>query len=65
MLVQTKSALHRFEILIAALRSIFSRTSIGQNNGVTQLTGVASRYIGDCTVGFYLYPVVAGEVNII
>lgn len=53
--------------LIAAIFNTFPNTTFSQNNGVIQLTGVASRYVGYYIAGFLvllgLFPVVGGVVN--
>ena len=50
--------------LIAACLNTFPNTTFSQNNGVIQLTGVGSRYVGYFIAGFMVllgfFPVVAG-----
>lgn len=50
--------------VIAALFNTFPNTTFGQNNGVIQLTGIASRRVGIYIGGFYvflgLFPLVGG-----
>ena len=47
---------------IAAIFNTFPNTTFSQNNGVTQMTGVASRYVGMYLAGFLvilgLFPVI-------
>ncbi|TVQ52149.1 MAG: purine permease [Spirulina sp. DLM2.Bin59] len=53
--------------LIAACFSTFPNTTFSQNNGVIQLTGVGSRYVGYFIAGFLvllgLFPIVSGVVQ--
>ena len=53
---------------IAAVFNTFPNTTFSQNNGVIQLTGVASRYVGYYIAGFLalfgLFPVVGGVFQI-
>jgi len=53
---------------IAAIFNTFPNTTFSQNNGVIQLTGVASRYVGYYIAGFLfllgLFPVVGGVFQI-
>ena len=53
---------------IAAIFNTFPNTTFSQNNGVIQLTGVASRYVGYYIAGFLfffgLFPVVGGIFQI-
>ena len=50
--------------LMASLFSTFPNTTFSQNNGVIQLTGVSSRYIGFFVAGFLvilgIFPIVGG-----
>lgn len=54
---------------IAAVFNSFPNTTFSQNNGVIQMTGVASRYVGFWIAGlltlFGLFPVVGGLFSII
>ncbi len=54
--------------LLAAVLNTFPNTTFSQNNGVIQLTGVASRYVGYFIAGLLvllgLFPVVAGLFQI-
>jgi len=54
---------------IAAVFNSFPNTTFSQNNGVIQMTGVASRYVGFYIAGFLvlfgLFPVVGGIFSII
>ena len=54
---------------IAALFNSFPNTTFSQNNGVIQMTGVASRYVGFWIAGllalFGLFPIVGGLFSII
>jgi xanthine permease XanP len=54
---------------IAALFNSFPNTTFSQNNGVIQMTGVASRYVGFYIAGFLcllgLFPIVGGIFSII
>ena len=54
---------------IAAMFNSFPNTTFSQNNGVIQMTGVASRYVGFYIAGllalFGLFPVVGGLFSII
>lgn len=54
---------------LAALFNSFPNTTFSQNNGVIQLTGVASRYIGFFIAGllvlFGIFPVVGGIFSLI
>lgn len=53
--------------MIAAVFNTFPNTTFSQNNGVIQLTGVASRYVGFFIAGFLvllgLFPVVGGILS--
>jgi len=53
-----------FNSALAAIFNTFPNTTFSQNNGVIQLTGVASRYIGMYIAGFLvllgLFPVIGG-----
>lgn len=53
--------------LIAAAFNTFPNTTFSQNNGVIQLTGVASRYVGLFIAGFFLlaglFPVIGGVIQ--
>lgn len=53
--------------IIAACLNSFPNTTFSQNNGVIQLTGVGSRYIGYFIAGIFvllgLFPIVAGVVQ--
>ena len=53
---------------IAAIFNTFPNTTFSQNNGVIQLTGVASRYVGYYIAGFLfllgLFPVIGGIFQI-
>lgn len=52
---------------IAGTFNTFPNTTFSQNNGVIQLTGVASRYVGLYIAGFLvllgLFPIVGGFIN--
>ncbi|MEA2023432.1 MAG: nucleobase:cation symporter-2 family protein [Actinomycetota bacterium] len=52
---------------IAGTFNTFPNTTFSQNNGVIQLTGVASRYVGLFIAGFLallgLFPIVGGLIN--
>lgn len=54
---------------IAGVFNTFPNTTFSQNNGVIQLTGVASRYVGLYIAGFLallgLFPIVGGFINAI
>jgi len=54
---------------IAALLNSFPNTTFSQNNGVIQMTGVASRYVGYYIAGFLcllgLFPIIGGIFSII
>ena len=54
---------------IAALFNTFPNTTFSQNNGVIQMTGVGSRYVGYFVAGMLvllgLFPIVGGVVNVI
>jgi len=54
---------------IAAIFNSFPNTTFSQNNGVIQMTGVASRYVGFWIAGllalFGLFPIVGGLFSII
>ncbi len=54
---------------IAAVFNSFPNTTFSQNNGVIQMTGVASRYVGYWIAGFLvlfgLFPVVGGIFSVI
>lgn len=53
-----------FNSMIAAIFNTFPNTTFSQNNGVIQLTGVASRYVGMYLAGILvllgLFPIVGG-----
>ncbi|MFP4296604.1 MAG: uracil-xanthine permease family protein [Spirulinaceae cyanobacterium] len=53
--------------IIAACLNSFPNTTFSQNNGVIQITGVGSRYIGYFIAGIFvilgLFPIVAGVVQ--
>jgi xanthine permease XanP len=53
-----------FNSMLAAVFNTFPNTTFSQNNGVIQLTGVASRYVGYFIAGFLvllgIFPVVGG-----
>ncbi|MCF7794511.1 MAG: purine permease [Candidatus Cloacimonetes bacterium] len=53
-----------FNSAMAAIFNTFPNTTFSQNNGVIQLTGVASRYVGMYIAGFLvllgLFPVIGG-----
>ena len=53
-----------FNSALAAVFNTFPNTTFSQNNGVIQLTGVASRYVGMYIAGFLvllgLFPVIGG-----
>lgn len=55
--------------LIAAVFNTFPNTTFSQNNGVIQMTGVGSRYVGYFVAGLLIllgfFPVVGGVVNAI
>lgn len=55
--------------MLASIFNTFPNTTFSQNNGVIQLTGVASRYIGYFIAGFLvvlgLFPIVGGIANTI
>lgn len=55
--------------MIASIFNTFPNTTFSQNNGVIQLTGVASRYVGYFIAGFLvllgLFPVIGGVINAI
>ncbi len=54
---------------IASIFNSFPNTTFSQNNGVIQMTGVASRYVGFFIAGFLalfgLFPIVGGVFSII
>jgi len=54
---------------LASIFNSFPNTTFSQNNGVIQMTGVASRYIGYFIAGFLvlfgLFPIVGGIFSII
>ncbi|WP_028974199.1 nucleobase:cation symporter-2 family protein [Spirochaeta cellobiosiphila] len=54
---------------LASVFNTFPNTTFSQNNGVIQMTGVASRYVGYWIAGllaiFGLFPVVGGVISII
>ena len=56
-----------FNSMIAGVFNTFPNTTFSQNNGVIQLTGVASRYVGFFIAGFLvllgLFPIVGGVVS--
>ena len=56
-----------FNSMMAAIFNTFPNTTFSQNNGVIQLTGVASRYVGFFIAGFLvllgLFPIVGGVVS--
>ena len=58
-----------FNSAIAAVFNSFPNTTFSQNNGVIQLTGVASRYIGYYIAGllvlFGMFPIVGGVFSLI
>jgi xanthine permease XanP len=58
-----------FNSMLAATFNTFPNTTFSQNNGVIQLTGVASRYVGFFIAGFLvllgLFPLVGGVVSAI
>jgi len=58
-----------FNSAIAAVFNSFPNTTFSQNNGVIQLTGVASRYIGYFIAGllvlFGMFPVIGGVFSLI
>ncbi len=53
--------------MIAAIFNTFPNTTFSQNNGVIQLTGVASRYVGYFIAGFLVilgfFPIVGGVMQ--
>jgi len=53
--------------MIASIFNTFPNTTFSQNNGVIQLTGVASRYVGFFIAGFLIlmgfFPIVGGVIN--
>ena len=53
--------------LIAAVFNTFPNTTFSQNNGVIQLTGVGSRYVGLFIAGFFvlagLFPIIGGVIQ--
>ncbi len=53
-----------FNSMLAAMFNTFPNTTFSQNNGVIQLTGVASRYVGYFIAGFLVllgvFPIVGG-----
>lgn len=53
--------------LIAAVFNTFPNTTFSQNNGVIQLTGVGSRYVGLYIAGFFLlaglFPIIGGVIQ--
>ena len=53
--------------LIAACFNTFPNTTFSQNNGVIQLTGVGSRYVGLFIAGFFvlagLFPIIGGVIQ--
>jgi len=53
-----------FNSALAAIFNTFPNTTFSQNNGIIQLTGVASRYIGMFVAGFLvlmgIFPVIGG-----
>jgi xanthine permease XanP len=53
-----------FNSMLAAMFNTFPNTTFSQNNGVIQLTGVASRYVGYFIAGFLvllgIFPIVGG-----
>jgi xanthine permease XanP len=55
--------------LLAAVFSTFPNTTFSQNNGVIQMTGVGSRYVGFFVAGIFallgLLPVVAGVFQVL
>lgn len=55
--------------MLAGLFNTFPNTTFGQNNGVIQLTGIASRKVGLYVAGMFifvgLFPVVGGVLQII
>jgi xanthine permease XanP len=58
-----------FNSALAAIFNSFPNTTFSQNNGVIQLTGVASRYIGYFIAGllvlFGMFPVIGGVFSLI
>jgi len=58
-----------FNSAIAAIFNSFPNTTFSQNNGVIQLTGVASRYVGYFIAGllvlFGMFPVIGGVFSLI
>ena len=56
-----------FNSMLAAIFNTFPNTTFSQNNGVIQLTGVASRYVGYFLAGFLvllgLFPIVGGVMQ--
>ncbi|MCG8572909.1 MAG: purine permease [Spirochaetes bacterium] len=58
-----------FNSALAAVFNSFPNTTFSQNNGVIQLTGVASRYVGMYIAGFLclvgMFPIVGGLFSII
>jgi xanthine permease XanP len=58
-----------FNSALAAIFNTFPNTTFSQNNGVIQLTGIGSRYVGYYIAGIFailgLVPVVAGVVQTI
>src|SRR6056297_100975 len=58
-----------FNSALAAVFNSFPNTTFSQNNGVIQLTGVASRYIGYFIAGllvlFGMFPVIGGVFSLI
>ena len=57
-----------FNSMVAAIFNTFPNTTFSQNNGVIQLTGVASRYVGMYLAGILvflgLFPIIGGVFQI-
>ena len=58
-----------FNSMLAAVFNSFPNTTFSQNNGVIQITGIASRYVGFWVAGMLtilgLFPVVGGVFSVI